>query len=162
MSDEQTALARRLLIIDFGYTGEHVTWHEESDTQLWRNTVTKARLLVESPEWKLRGGAPTQASGGSDTAERRADSLQTRIKREGRKSAAANRENEALRAEVRKVRFQKQIEQRDAVNGGYVQRYERVMETFGMIRDLLDTTVLHGLPVPVSTTLEPESSKEGS
>ncbi|UVG35281.1 hypothetical protein SEA_CECE_275 [Microbacterium phage Cece] len=54
MSDAQTALARRLLIIDFGYTGEHVTWHEESDTQLWRNTVTKARLLMESPEWESR------------------------------------------------------------------------------------------------------------
>ena len=81
-----------------------------------------------------------------------------RLDRAEKKSAAANKENERLRAEVRSLRFKNYTLQRylddPASQSGYFHRYEVLHEAVLMARDML-TPVLNGLPVDQPTTLEP-------
>ena len=75
-----------------------------------------------------------------------------------RKAATANRENEALRAEIRKLRQQNFVLQSYLDNpssqAGYRRRYEKLEEALRMARDVLDVT-LNGLPDAVAATIEP-------
>lgn len=80
-----------------------------------------------------------------------------RIDRVEKKAAAANRENEALRAEVRKLRHANFILQRNLEGlpaSGYKVRYEKLVETIGIIREMARADV-NGIPDGAPKTLEP-------
>lgn len=77
---------------------------------------------------------------------------------ERRKSAAANRENEALRAEIRKLRnanftLQHYVDS-PASQMGYKRRYEELLEAVTHVKDLLNV-VGNGLVKEPPVTMEP-------
>ena len=74
-----------------------------------------------------------------------------------RKAAAANRENEALRAEVRKLRHANFILQGNLEaqpSAGYKARYHKVAESIRIAREVL-TAEVTGIPEEPPVTLEP-------
>lgn len=75
-----------------------------------------------------------------------------------RRAAAANTENEKLRAEIRKLRQQNFALQRYIDNPGdqaaYKRRYHELLEAVQMVKDLLKV-VGNGLEPEPPTTLEP-------
>lgn len=74
-----------------------------------------------------------------------------------RKAAAANRENEALRAEVRKLRHANFILRGNynaLPDAGYKVRYEKAAEAIRIAREVLIADVT-GIPEAAPTTLEP-------
>lgn len=91
------------------------------------------------------------------------DALIARRDRAEKKAAAANRENEKLRAEVRQLRLKNYTLQRflddPSSQSGYLRRYEALYEAVSMARDML-APVLNGLPMEKPTTLEPPRPPE--
>jgi hypothetical protein len=84
-------------------------------------------------------------------------STQLRLEREYKKSAAANKECEALRREVRKLRMSNFILKSNAENtteGNYRTRYEKLEESMQIIRAVLRESV-NGIPEQPPKTLEP-------
>ena len=80
-----------------------------------------------------------------------------RIAREEKKSAAANKENEALRSEVRTLRHANFILRRNAENsteGNYRTRYEKLEEVMKIVREL-SLAGVNGIPNTPPKTLEP-------
>lgn len=95
----------------------------------------------------------------SDDTANRLRVAMLRIERAEKKAAAANTENEALRREVRTLRYSNFILSRNAENsteGNYRNRYEKLEEAMKIIRELARTEV-NGIPYTPPQTLEPWS-----
>lgn len=94
----------------------------------------------------------------SDLSEIDIELARKRRDRAEKKAAAANKENDRLRAEIRQMRLKNFTLQRylddPASQSGYLRRYEALYEAVAMARDMLNP-VLNGLPPEAPKTLEP-------
>lgn len=93
----------------------------------------------------------------SRSEDERKTTLRQQRDRAEKKAAAANIENEALRRDIRALRLANFILQRNLEgqqSAGYKQRFEKLTETIGLIRELARADV-NGLPESFPSTLEP-------
>lgn len=93
------------------------------------------------------------------TYKQRYESELKRRRTRERKAAVTNRENDALKREIRNLRhtnfIQKQYLEDPVAQTGYKHRYERLQETHRMLWEILDTQQ-YGYPLDPPTTLEPD------
>lgn len=140
-----------------------------SITELWQAGFTDAQIAAELgmtntavATQRRRAGLPANkrkiAAFGFDKVEPRRVPVNRTIERRGwKRAAASNKENEALRREIRSLRLSNFILRRNAENtteGNYRSRYEKLEEVMKFIRELARTEV-NGIPDLPPKTLEP-------
>lgn len=90
--------------------------------------------------------------------ERRLAATERQRDRAEKKAAAANRENEALRREIRTMRVANYTLNRSldpGIQRGYIRRYEAAHEALMLIAEIIRTTPANGLEPPAPKSLEP-------